>query len=34
MGVPEVGRQLRQVTLDIDAAPIPPEERVDGQSMA
>jgi hypothetical protein len=34
MGVPEVGRQLRQVTLDVDAASIPPEERGNGQSMA
>jgi hypothetical protein len=33
MGVPEIGRQLRQVPLDVDAALIPPEERVDGQSM-
>jgi hypothetical protein len=33
VGVPKVGRQLRQVTLDIDAALIPLEERGDGQSM-
>jgi hypothetical protein len=33
MDMSEIGRQLRQVPYDIDAALIPPEERVDGQSM-
>jgi hypothetical protein len=32
--MPEVGRQLGQVLLDIDAVAIPFEECVDGQSMA
>jgi hypothetical protein len=33
MRVTEVGRQRRQVTLDIDTASIPVEERASGQSV-
>ena len=33
MGVSEIGRELRQMTLDIDAAAMPIEECANGQSM-
>jgi hypothetical protein len=33
MRVPEVGRKQRQVTLDIDTASIPVEERASGQPV-
>jgi hypothetical protein len=32
--MPEIGREVGQMTLDVDATAIPSQQRVDGKSMA
>ena len=34
MGMPEPGREAGNTALDIDAVPIPPQQRVDGEPVS